>query len=157
MVFPYCVGDSGQPKPEAGDLKFQWLKERIGADNETLFILDELKEVDDGMVYGTRLRELHPLRQKGTSGRLLKLVPRLSQTTQCFQSAYTRLCPNRIPMQGLEQALFPSPFKTGIGNVDVASQDLKKAFLYELETCQERLGMPASDGMASYEGPPVGD
>jgi hypothetical protein len=62
-------------------------------------------------------------------------------------------------MQGLEQALFPSPLRTGVGNVDVASptsQDLRKAFLYELETCQERYGMPASDGMASYEGPPVG-
>jgi hypothetical protein len=95
MAFPYCVGDSGQPKPQAGDLKFQWLKERIGADNETFFILDGLKEVKDGIVYGTRLHELRPLQQKGTSGRLVELVSHLSQTTECFQPAYTGLSPRQ--------------------------------------------------------------
>ena len=56
MVFPYCVGDSGQPQPSKDKAEFQWVKHRLGAEDESFFILDGLKEAKEGMVYGTRLR-----------------------------------------------------------------------------------------------------
>lgn len=65
MVFPYCVGDSGQPKPTEDKSKFQWLNHRLGDDKEPWYILDGLKEAKEGLVYGTRLRALGPPDSKG--------------------------------------------------------------------------------------------
>lgn len=74
MVFPYCVGDSGQPQPSQDKAKFEWVTHRLGAEDESFFILDGLKEAKEGMVYGTRLRAFNPVNDKEKQHEVIESV-----------------------------------------------------------------------------------
>jgi hypothetical protein len=84
MAFPYCVGNSGQPTPSEDNV-FQWVKHRLGGEQEPFFVLEDLKTTEDGMVFGALLRELSLSSSEGKQYKLSESVIRRAVNSEKHQ------------------------------------------------------------------------